>query len=344
MKLPNGRSRLVVLGASMAVLLLAIAWLAWPAKLVDPQDEGPDKIIARGHLEPRGRVHLVSGPSEGGTVVQLRVDEGARVNKGDVLAVLDRYDVAQADLASAQRDADLSRLQQRQVSAGAKTSDIAAQQALVRTRRAELARAQSQLDRANDAKRFISADALEERALATRRSEEALRQAQASLQAMTETRPIDRQVATAQVAQASARLASSMVARERAVIRAPIAGSVLALYARTGSALGARGLLTLGDIDTVIAVAEFDEQIAPQIEAGQPVTMTLRGSPKTYRGRVFRVLTDVNRNDRPTSDVLTGRDARVVEAEIHFEPGQKVPKLIGAEVTITASVAKPRRN
>lgn len=345
MKLPKGRSRLMAVGASIAVVLAATIWLWQPDSTPEHQDAGPDKIIARGRLEPWGRVHLVSGPSEGGTIVELRVNEGSRVKTGDVLAVLDRYDAAQAALASAQSDADLSRLQQRQVSAGAKASDIAAQRALVAAREAELGRAQSQLDRAKglDAKRFISADALEERVLASRRSEEALRQAQASLKAMTETRPIDQQVATAQVAQASARLASAMVARERTMVRAPINGSVLAVYARSGSALGGGGLLTLGNIDRIIAIAEFDEEVATRIRVGQPVAMTMRGSSETYRGRVYRVLNDVNRNDRPTSDVLTGRDARVVEAEIHFDPGQTVPKLVGAEVTITASVAKPNR-
>lgn len=345
MKLPKGRSRWIAIGTLIAAVLVAVLWLARPDRTAEPRDTGPDKIIARGRLEPWGRVHLVSGPSEGGTIVELRVEEGSRVKTGDVLAVLDRYDAAQAALASAQSDADLSRLQQRQVSAGAKTSDITAQQALVASRQAELARAQSQLDRARglDAKRFISADALEERVLASRRSEEALRQAQASLQAMTETRPIDQQVATAQVAQASARLASAMVTRERALIRAPIDGSVLAVYARSGGTLGGRGLLTLGNIDRVIAIAEFDEDVATRIRVGQPVAMTLRGSSEAYRGRIYRVLNDVNRNDRPTSDVLTGRDARVVEAEIHFDPGQTIPKLIGAEVTITASVARQNR-
>lgn len=266
-----------------------------------------------------------------------RCDEGAHVDAGQILAVLDRYESANASVVSAERDLRLAELQRQQVSAGAKQADVAAQRALVGTREAELQRAQQQYQRADalNSQRFISADALEERNLAVQRGRQALAQASETLQGMTQTRPIDKEVADAQIAQAEARLAGAKATRERALIRAPISGSVLALYARSGSALGAQGLMTIGDLSHMIAVGEFDEEIAARVRPGQRAIVALRGGGPLYKGRVYRVLSNVSRNDRTTSDVLTGRDARVAEAEIHFDPSQTVPPLVGAEAVVT---------
>lgn len=295
--------------------------------------------MGRGRLEPMGRVHLVSGPFEGGTVADLRVEEGARVKRGQILAVLDRYESANADVVAAERDLQLARLQRRQVSAGAKQADIGAQAALVSSREAELQRARAQYERANrlSSAGFVSVDTLEERNLAVQRGQEALNQARGSLRGMTETRPIDQDVAQAQAALAEARLAGARATRERALIRSPIDGTVLSLYVRSGGTLGTQGLLSVGDISQMIAIGEFDEQIAARIRPGQRVTVTMRGDARPYRGRIVRILNDVNRNSRSTSDVLAGRDARIAEADIWFDPGQPVPRLVGAETVVTVT-------
>lgn len=336
MTLPQRRRRWMAIGGAAAIVLVAVLFLMLRQPAA-PAATDAGRIVGRGRLEPIGRVHLVSGPSEGGTIAELRVEEGAHVRQGQILAVLDRYASADAAVLSAERDVEVARLQRRQVSAGAKEADVAAQQALVGTRQAELQRAQQQFDRADklNAQRFISADALEERGLAVQRGHEALDQARASLRAMTQTRPIDQEVAEAQIQQADARLAGARATLERAVIRAPIDGTVLAIYVRSGGALGTQGLMTIGDISQMIAVGEFDEEIAARVRPGQRAMVALRGGGLAFRGRVFRMLSNVSRNDRTTSDVLTGRDARVAEAEIHFDAGQRVPPLVGAEAVVT---------
>ena len=335
MKWPTGRARWMAAGA-VVVLIVIASGLA----LRDPEVariEQPDRVIGRGRLEPIGRVHIVSGPSEGGTVSVLRVEEGDQVARGDVLAVLDRYEGNNAAVLAAERDLQLAQLHRRQVSAGAKEADISAQQALVSGREAELTRSRAQFERANrlSSAGFVSVDTLEERALAVQRGQEVLKQARGSLRAMTETRPVDRDVASAQVALAEAQLAGARATRERSLIRAPIDGTVLSVYVRSGGTLGTQGLMSVGDIRQMIAVGEFDEQVATRIRPGQQVAVTLRGNGKAFRGRIVRILNDVNRSARTTSDVLVGRDARIAEAEIHFNPGQKVPRLVGAEAVVT---------
>ena len=334
----NVRVRWIALGVVVALVIATLLIWALRDRNVPPPVQA-ELIIGRGRLEPTGRVHLVSGPSEGGTVAELRVNEGDSVRRGQILAVLDRYDSADANVIAGTRDLQLSRLQDRQVSAGAKQEDIVAQDALIASREAELRRARAQFDRADSlkAKGFVSVDTLEERELVVRQAQEALSQARAARRAMTQTRPIDQDVAQAQVAVAQSRLKGAEANRERSLIRAPIDGTVLALYVRSGGTLGVQGLLTVGDIRQMIAVGEFDEEVATRIHVGQRVTVTLRGNKRPFLGRIARVLNDVSRNSRSTSDVLNGRDARIAEAEIHFDPGQPVPRLVGAEAVVTVT-------
>ncbi|MES2495951.1 MAG: HlyD family efflux transporter periplasmic adaptor subunit [Pseudomonadota bacterium] len=334
----NGRRRWLAPAIGVLAVLAVIA--AWA--MLRPRPTPPvqaEKIIGRGRLEPRGRVHLVSGPPEGGTVIELRVEEGAQVKRGQILAVLDRYETADAAVLAAERDLQLSRVQRRQVGAESKDADIVAQDALVSSRDAELKRARAQYDRAERliAKGFVTIDTLEERGLSVTRAQEALNQARATRRSLTETRPVDRDVAAAQVGLTEARLAEARAARERALIRSPIDGTVLALYTRSGGSLGTSGLMTVGDISEMIAVGEFDEQLATRVRPGQTAIVTLRGSRHPYHGTIVRILNDVNRDSRSTSDVLTGRDARIAEAEIRFRPGQKVPRLVGAEAVVSVT-------
>ena len=53
---------------------------------------------------------------------------------------------------------------------------------------------------------------------------------------------------------------------------------------------------------------------------------------RPIKGRVSRVSHEVYREKRPASDVLTGRDARVVEVDV--TPETPLPAILGAEVTV----------
>ncbi|WP_029014971.1 HlyD family secretion protein [Niveispirillum irakense] len=333
-----GRGWQVAAGAvGLLGLLALLAVWAWPAPEAAPVlADGTDRILARGRIEPAERVHIISGPTGGGTIATLAVREGSRVAAGDRLAVLDRLPEAEAAVQVAERDLELAGLELSQVKAGAKLAEIEAQRAAVATREAELERAESQLARARTLgdRKFVSPDALEEQELAAARSRESLLEARARLAALTEIRPADIAVAEARIAQAQARLDQARAERDRMIITAPVAGTVLAVHARPGETLGGEGLLALGNLDNLIVIGEFDEQVAPRVRVGQAVEVTLRSDGQSLSGKVTKIYNSINRAGRPTSDVLNGRDARIVEAEIAFDPGQSVPPLIGAEATV----------
>jgi HlyD family secretion protein len=334
------KKRIAAAVTAALVALLAAAWMnrAPPAPAADAADAADSSaIVARGRIEPSGRVHEVQGPSTGGTIAELRVTEGDVVSGGDILAVLDTHAVRLAETEVAERDVELARRELAQVSAGAKKSEIAAQRSMVEVRRAQLAHAQQQLERTRGLLSIggTSNAELEQNQMDLEVAQRQLLQASSQAVALSEVRPADVQVAQARIEQARARLKQARQELERTLVRAPVAGTVLALKARSGASLGSQGLLSLGDMRQPMVVAEFDETDAASVIVGSPVTIVPRGASQPLHGRVAKVLNYVFLNDRPSSEVLKGRDARIVEAEIHFDPEQRVPALAGLEVTVT---------
>lgn len=296
----------------------------------------PVAVIARGRIEPVERMHVINGPSHGGIIVELRVKEGQRVQRGDILAILDTYYTRTAAVTVAEKSLALAELELQQVRWGAKQADIEAQKALVAMRAAELKRAERQVERGRSlvAREIISDDTNELRSLEMQRARESLRQAEANLRALTEVRAIDEQIAMASIELAAAELVRAEAERDQDVIRAPIDGTILTLTARPGAAIDADGLLSMADTDHLMVVAEIDAADSPLVHPGQSVTISSDVLAAPVTGKVARIANRVYRSERPTTDVLAGRDARIVEADIEVDPAKALPPLIGAEMTL----------
>ena len=159
-----------------------------------------------------------------------------------------------------------------------------------------------------------------------------LAQAENTLKSQTETRDIDDRVAQARIAVDRASLERAEAQVEHLVIRAPIDGTVLSLQSRGGEAIGQDGLLRLATLDRPEVVAEVAEDEAGRLSEGMPATIHARFLDRPIKGRVSRVSHEVYREKRPASDVLTGRDARVVEVDV--TPETPLPAILGAEVTV----------
>ncbi|MBD2330012.1 biotin/lipoyl-binding protein [Alkalinema sp. FACHB-956] len=96
-------------------------------------------VSALGKLEPAGTIVSVfaNGGSEGVRVEALRVQEGDRVKKGDVIAILSNEKRLQSALQQAQEQVRVAQARLAQVKSGAKSGEIAAQ-------RSEIARLEAQ--------------------------------------------------------------------------------------------------------------------------------------------------------------------------------------------------------
>jgi HlyD family secretion protein len=119
---------------------------------------------------------------------------------------------------------------------------------------------------------------------------------------------------------------------ERAQIVAPGPGTVLSIQARAGEAIQADGVLRMADLSHLIAVAEIDEAKAGLVTEGMTAQIEGNLLPQPIQATVTRVAREVFRQKRPSSDVLIGRDARIVEIEL--TPQTPLPQVVGGEVMV----------
>ena len=196
------------------------------------------EVRVTGSIAPR-REMPVGVQGEGGMVTAVLVDAGDYVRAGQVLARVDR---------------------------AVQTQQVNQLAASVQQARADLALAQSELDRALTLveKGFISKADIDRRT-ATRDSNAARVR-----------------VVTAQLQEARARLA-------RLDIRAPDDGLVLARNVEPGQIVGPGGqpLFRIAQNGAMEMTAKVAEQDLTRLKAGMPATVQLVGSPQQFRGDIW---------------------------------------------------------
>lgn len=301
-------------------------------------------VVARGRIEPSGGVIVVSGPPESASTValvdKLLVQQGSKVEAGQILAVLYGYDLSQADLKISTENLRLARLQRKQLDSGTgKTAEIAAQANVLAARRAQLVKAEKDLDRATALVQSKSASPqlLDTQKAAFDQATQEVQQSENAIKAMTEVRPVDDEVAAEQVAVAEANVDRARAAVARLEVRARSAGTVLSIQTHAGEAIGSDGILRLGDLDHLIVVAEVSESGVGRIEPGMAAKIEGPVLATTVAGTVSRIGLETRRQRRPSSDILVGRDARIVEVEV--VPALPIPDVVGAEVTVRFTAA-----
>jgi HlyD family secretion protein len=340
------RRKPILVGVGALVALIGVfllgRWLSAP--LLVANGSAPGEIVARGRIEPVNRVIAVSGPVDSPLIQQLLVAQGDKVGSGQVLAVLEGFELRRADFEAAKANLRLAELQRVQVQAGAKQADIAAQQNIIVAKQAQLLRVQNEWRRRDSLYRAsaISTQSFEEiqDELDEAKSEE--QQAQNTLKSLTEVRSVDDAVAGAQIDVAKANVARAKASMERLQIRAPSAGDVLSIEARAGEAIPPDGILRMGDLSNLIAVAEVDQSDAARVTVGMSAEITGDMLPQTFKAKVTRIAYEVFRQKRPSSDILVGRDARIVEVEV--TPATPLPPIVGGELVIRLIPGQEEKN
>lgn len=97
-------------------------------------------VTALGRLEPDGEIVQLKAPTstQESRIAELLVKEGDSVETGEVIAVLDSRDRLQAELEGAKQDVEVAKARLEQVKAGAKSGDLAAQEAQISRLQAQL--------------------------------------------------------------------------------------------------------------------------------------------------------------------------------------------------------------
>jgi HlyD family secretion protein len=334
-------------------------------------------IVSLGRLVPKGEVIRLSAPTSAqeNRIERLLIDEGDRVQAGQVVAILDAQSRLQADLAEAQAQVDIARSKLAVVQAGAKQGEllaqeseiarlkadwegnIAAQEAKIARLQAELANAQTDYER-NQAlfqEGAISASQRDSsrlvRDVAQRSLEEAqrtltgsratlvqeLNKARSNLARIAEVRPVDVRAAQAEVSRALAALRQAQARLSQTQVRSPVGGEVLDIYTRPGEVVGTNGIAEIGQTQEMRVIAEIYQSDVHRVQVGQQVRITSDSLPKSLTGTVALIGSQVRRQTIINTDPTSNIDARVVEVWLNLSPesSRLAAKMTNLQVKVT---------
>ncbi len=319
-------------------------------------------ITALGRLEPQGEtIRLSVTESSGSTrIAQILVKDGEKIKSGQIIAILDSRDRRASALALAQEQVKVAKSRLAQVKAGAKVGEIQAQKANISRLEAELngqiatqiatvARTEAELrNAAAEYQRYqsiyqdgaVSASTRDNRLLTLQTAQERLKEAKASqdrtiatvkdqlkeaketLNRIAEVRPVDVQVARAEVDSAIASLKQAEAELELSNVRSPRTGRILKIHTKSGEVISdqSKGIVEIGDTDTMYAVAEVYQSDIKQVKIGKPAIITSNAFTGELQGTVKEIGWQIAKQDVLGTDPSASQDARVVEVKIELTP------------------------
>lgn len=271
----------------MIVLLAAVAacWYGWQHWRPHGQDAG----VFYGNID----VRQVSLAFEGsGRVAQVAVEEGDRVQPGQVLAVLDTRTLAlQADQAAAQLRAQEENL--RRLKNGARPAEIAQARSRLAAARADAQRArreQARLERiATASSGAVSVQDVDRARSTARVAQAAVKERQDALALVQEgARREEIDAADAQVAAARAQLALLRHQLAQGELRAPVKAVVRSRLLEPGDmASPQRPVLALAVTSPKWARIYVDESSLGQVKPGQAAQLSVDSMPeRTLAGKI----------------------------------------------------------
>lgn len=307
------RARSVTRGAFWVAALVAAGVAAGSAA-----DTGERRVAARGRLEPLGGIIHLGAPStpdavSGGALAKLHVDYGDDVTAGQLLAEIDTGVVAGARLAEARADLETARREALATSSQADESCVLADVALRQSKR--------------------KTELLGRGLASSEETERAKGDADAGAASCAARRAVAR-VSQSAIASAEARVARLKAEADRSLIRAPFAGRVLDVHARPGEVVGLDGVLELGRVGSMYAIAEVYETDVRNVRKGQRARVTSSALPAELGGTVERVRPKVQKMDEIGTDPAARKDARIVEVEIRLDDSKAAANLTNLQVDV----------
>lgn len=280
-----------------------------------PGDSASRPVIgATGTIESASRDIAVASVVPG-VVARVLVDAGDPVRAGDPLFEIDTR-ALRAELDQRQREREVAAS-----AVGAADAAVAEAAAIARDRRAQADRAATLLGAA-----AISRDLAGTRAAAADAAEAQLVRAKAEAKR-----------ARALVAQAESAVSAARVALDRALVRAPIDGTILQAAIRPGEFAPAdgsgRAAMVIGKVRPLHLRVDVDEADIPRLAPGAPATFSVRGGTGRWNARFVRAepLLVGKRNLAGVSGERV--DTRVLQLIFAIEDAA-VPAFVGQQVDV----------
>ena len=275
-----------------------------------------------------------------GRLLEVSVNDGDPVHKGQVVAVLEtrdakgRVDEARAGLARSQ--AALEKLLN-----GARPEERSAAKAEMDEAQAGAQNARQQFERVQ--KLFHEGGIVSQAALD--QAERDLKATQARLESlkqryqliMAPPRTEDVAAARADVEVARARVTQAEDYYDNTFIRSPVEGVVVKRFMNPGESISYESLyqpvITVTDTTHMTVRAEIDETDIGKIQVGQRAEIHCDAFPgRTFSGRVVRISGGLGKKNIRTDNPLEKVDTDVLESFVEVEPG--TPLRVGLRVDL----------
>jgi ABC exporter DevB family membrane fusion protein len=296
-----------------------------------------------------GRVEPVSedikiGSELSGKLRSVLVDEGDRIHKGQVLAVLENDDY-RAEMLAARADVNAKEATLRKVVNGARAQERSEALSSVREAEAVMNNALSEKERRE---KLFAAGVIsrEEQERYTREYNVAKAQYQEAVERHSlvddRSREEDVALAEADAQRARAQLADAQAKYEKTLIKSPIDGTVLRKHHRNGESVSNSStvpdpILTVGDKGVLRVRMDVDETDVNKVRVGQKayVTADAYGNQKFW-GHVVRVGEQLGpknvRTDEPTERV----DRKILETLVELDKGVEIPVGLRVDAYVVA--------
>jgi ABC exporter DevB family membrane fusion protein len=337
------KKQAMTLAVASAVGITSAALMVHRSRAAGVEAKAPDSA----RPASRSDVTLVSGPGRiepvsediqvsaeiAGRLKSVEVEEGDRVRRGQVLAVLNNDDyraqVASAAATLCAREADLRKVQN-----GARTEERQETLAAVNEAQAVMENARLQMER----RQRLNRDGVVSREEAENYEREykvakARYDAAAQHFALIDDPSREEDVARAQadVALVNANLDEARARYQKTFVRSPIDGVVLRKHHRPGESVTVSSsspdpIVTLGDTCVVRVRMDVDEDDVARIGPGDRAYVTADAfGTRKFWGHVVRVGEEMGpknvRTDEPTERV----DKKILETLIQLDDGRQLP-------------------
>lgn len=152
---------------------------------------------------------------------------------------------------------------------------------------------------------------------------------------VSEVRPTDVKTSEAQVLVAQANFEKAKSELDRSIVKAPIPGKVLKIYAKENEAVGTSGIMELGFTDKMFVVAEVDENSISKVKKGDRAIIKSDAFQGEISGKVELIGAQVRKNGVTSADPSDKQDIRVVEVKILLDDSSIVKNFTNLQVKVS---------
>lgn len=170
--------------------------------------------------------------------------------------------------------------------------------------------------------------------------EQQINQSKATLASIAEVRPVDVEVAQAEVNRAVAAMNRAEADLKQAYVRSPQSGQIFDVNTRPGEKVSNEGIVKIGQTNEMYAIVEVYQSDINKIRLGQEVELLADAVPGKLKGIVDQIGLQVQKQNVVNSDPSTNIDSRVVEVHVRLddESSEKAARFTNLQVKAVVEI------